>query len=127
MASVINQIKIGTVEYAIAHSALATCNTQGATAAKTADIVTDGDTTNNEFALITGVTINVFFSATNSVNTPTLQVGNTVAKLIVTPAGSPIYSNELSAGLHTFMYDGSYWRMLDCPAVCFATWEASDI
>jgi hypothetical protein len=83
MASVINQIKVGSVEYAIAASAYAECTTAAATVTKVANIVTDDDTTNTAFTLIKGTTIHVKFTNSNTAEKPTLNVNGTGAKAIM--------------------------------------------
>lgn len=114
MASVINQIKLGDTEYAIAASAYAECSTASGTAAKVATICTDSDTTNTAFTLVKGVSVQVKFSNINSAANPTLNVNNTGAK--------PIYYNgeTLSAvdcylktdGIYTFVYDSDRWNLV---------------
>lgn len=115
MASVINQIKLGNIEYAIAASAYAECSTAAGTAAKVATICTDSDTTNTAFTLIKGVSVNVKFTYANTAASPTLNINNTEAKSIR-------YNNAaLAAGLlkanqvYTFAYDGTYWNLVSSP------------
>lgn len=87
----------------------ATCSTAAATAAK------EATTTEGNFALVQGVTVNVIFSTTNSTNTAiTLDVDGTGAKPIkyINNTG---YSNIPSAGYivanlnYQFVYDGTNW------------------
>lgn len=114
MASVINQIKLGNVEYAIAASAYAECSTSGDEKEKVATICTDSDTANTAFTLIKGVSVQVKFTNMNAVGSPTLNVNNTGAK--------PIYykGNTLSAvdnylkpnGIYTFVYDSDSWNLV---------------
>ena len=112
MASVINQIKLGSVEYAIAASAYAECSTAAATAAKVATICTDSDTTNTAFTLIKGVSIQVKFTATNSAANPTLSVNGTTASPIYYK-GAAITASYLKANyVYTFVYDGTNWNLV---------------
>ena len=109
MATVINQIKYDGVEYAIAASAYATCDTASATQAKVASIVTDDDTSNNGFTLIKGVSIQVFFTNTNTAASPTLNVQSSGAKSIFYK-GAAVPTNFLKASrTYTFIYNGTNW------------------
>lgn len=112
MASVINQIKIGDVEYAIAPSAYAECLTASSESNKTATICTDGDTTNTSFTLIKGVSINVKFSNTNETTTPTLNINSTGAKTIQYRGASVPKEFLISGRVYTFVYDGTYWQIV---------------
>lgn len=110
MASVINQLKLGNIEYAIAASAYAECSTAAGTAAKVATINTDGDTTNNAFTLIKGVSVQVKFTNTNTVSKPTLNINSTGAKDIYYKGAA---FNELRAnGIYTFVYNGTQWDLV---------------
>ncbi len=104
MASVINQIKLGSIEYAIAASAYGYCETTADAQTKTVNITTDKDTTNNSFTLVTGVSINVKFKYTNTAIDPKLDVANSGAKPIYYK-GSTIPSSYLKAECtYTFVY-----------------------
>jgi len=112
MASVINQIKVGTVEYAIAASAYAECSTAGGTAAKTATICTDSDTTNTAFTLIKGVSVQVKFTANNTAANPTLNINSTGAKAIYYK-GAAVTASYLKANyVYTFVYNGTQWDLV---------------
>lgn len=112
MAKVINQIKYDGIEYALAHSAYAECATAASTQAKVANLVTDGDTTNNGFTLIKGVTVNVKFTYTNSAASPTLNVQSSGAKSIYYK-GAAVPVNFLQANrTYTFVYDGTNWSVV---------------
>lgn len=112
MASVINQIKVGNVEYAIAHSAYAECSTAAGTQAKAATICADSDTTNTAFTLIKGVSVTVKFTITNTAASPTLNINSTGAKAIYYN-GAAITAGYLKAGkTYQFVYDGSYWQLV---------------
>jgi hypothetical protein len=112
MASVINQIKLGSVEYAIAASAYAECSTAAGTAAKVAAINTDGDTTNTAFTLIKGVAVNVKFTVTNTAASPTLNINSTGAKAIYYN-GAAITAGYLKANkVYQFVYNGKQWDLV---------------
>jgi hypothetical protein len=112
MASVINQIKLGSIEYAIAASAYAECSTAAGTTAKIATICTDRDTTNKAFTLIKGVAINVKFTVTNTAASPTLNVNETGAKAIFYN-GAAITAGYLKAGkVYQFVYNGTQWELV---------------
>lgn len=112
MASVINQIKLGSTEYAIAPSAYAECSTGASTQAKVASIVTGGDTSNNAFTLIKGVSIQVNFTNANSAASPTLNVAGTGAKPIHYK-GAVVPTTALKANIpYIFVYDGANWDVV---------------
>jgi hypothetical protein len=112
MASVINQIKIGNIEYAIAASAYAECATAAGTAAKTANISTDNDTTNNAFTLVKGVSVQVKFTTTNTATNPTLNINSTGAKAIYYE-GKAIPASYLKGSyVYTFVYNGTQWDLV---------------
>jgi hypothetical protein len=81
MASVINKINVGSTNYNIASTAYATCATAAATAAKVAYI--EGVEATSGFTLLTGTTIHVKFTNTNTAANPTLNVNGTGAKAIM--------------------------------------------
>lgn len=112
MASVINKLKIGTTEYAIASTAYAECSTASLEPNKTATICTDGDTTNTSFTLIKGVSINVKFSNTNEAATPTLNINNTGAKAIQYRNATVGQEVLVANRIYTFTYDGSAWQLV---------------
>ena len=91
--------------------AYGTCSTEAATAAK---VVTVSGNTN--WVLAAGSTITVLFSATNTAESPTLNVNGTGAKNIFYGA-SQITTSSLSYGGYanrpmTFMYDGTQYRFI---------------
>lgn len=113
MASIINQIALGGVEYGIAASAYAECTTAAATTAKVATICTDADTTNTAFTLIKGVSVNVKFTNTNTASSPTLKINSTDAKAIKY-RGADIPTGTLISGrVYTFTYDGTVWQLMN--------------
>lgn len=112
MASVINQIKLGDVEYALAASAYAECSTAAATAAKAATICADDDTTNTAFTLIKGVSVQVKFAESNSAANPTLNVNGTEDKAIYYN-GEAVAADYLKANhVYTFVYNGAQWEIV---------------
>lgn len=128
MASVINQINVGGVEYALAHSAVAVCSDSAATVAKTATMLTDLDETNTAFTLIAGVTILVIFQNGHEATNGTLNVNGTGAYPlsivnytdaddIVVPPG------YFKKGVPYFLFfNGAVWLPAFGPAVEFNTW-----
>jgi hypothetical protein len=112
MAKVINQIQIGTVNHALAHSAYGVCSTAAGTAAKTVTISTGGDTTNNAFTLTTGVSVTVKFSNTNSAASPTLNVNSSGAKAIYYNCAAITASYLRANRAYQFVYDGTNWVMV---------------
>ena len=114
MASVINQIKLGNVEYAIAASAYAECSTAEATAAKVATICTDSDTANAAFTLVKGVSVQVKFTMCNSAPNPTLNINSTGAKAIYYN-GAAITATDYyikANGIYTFVYESDRWNLV---------------
>ena len=87
-----------------------TCATAAATAAKVVTC-TDFD------QLLTGVTIHVKFTYTNTAATPTLNVNGTGAKNIykygTTKPGTTVHTSWNAGSVVSFTYDGSYWQMND--------------
>lgn len=122
MASVINQIKFNDIEYAIAASAYAECSTAAGTAAKTATICTDGDTTNTGFALVKGVSVKVKFAATNTASNPTLNINGTGAKAIryqdSSIATDYLVENKVYEFVYTIIDGTGYWELVgDIPTI----------
>ena len=116
MASVINQIKLGDVEYAIAASAYAECSTAADAAAKIASICTDNETTTSAFTLIKGVSVQVKFATTNSASNPTLNINGTGAKAIYYK-GVAIPANYLQQNCtYIFVYNGTQWDLVGTPS-----------
>jgi hypothetical protein len=114
MASVINQIKLGDTEYAIAASAYAECSTDETTIGKAATICTDGDTTNTAFTLVKGVAVQIkFIKANQSSSAITLDVNQTGGKAVYYRGAAFANANAIRAGsIHTFVYDGTYWQLV---------------
>lgn len=125
MASVINKLKIGTTEYALASTAYATCGTAGSTAAKVAYI--GGTSATSGFTLTTGVTVYVKFTYTNTAANPTLNINSTTSSNAkpIQRNGVAVASGELQANcVYAFLYDGTNWQLVNGgPAVVIYTWD----
>lgn len=109
--SYIGKIQIGNgVEQSIATCLYGTCETEAATAAKKV-VCSDFD------KLLTGVTIHVKFTYSNTAENPTLNVNFTGAKGIycndLNPAGTTIRTSWYDGAIISFTYDGTYWIMND--------------
>ena len=113
MASVINQIKLGNIEYAIAHSAYAECDTSALDPAKTATICTNNDTGNTAFTLIKGVSVQVKFNHGSSLLAPTLNINSTGDKSIYYK-GEPFQGLKAKC-IYTFVYNGEQWELVGEP------------
>lgn len=109
MATYIGQVALGGNNLPVASTLYGTCATAANTAAK---VVTCA----NFDKLITGVTIYVKFTYSNSVANPTLNVNSTGAKVIYrygTTAPSTSAATSWQAGsVVAFTYDGTYWQMV---------------
>lgn len=116
MASVINQIKLGDTEYAIAASAFAECATKSSTQAKVATICTGGNREDTAFTLVMGVSLQVSFPNGDSSpagTIPTLNVNDTGAKPILYRFETIGGKNLLKPyGIYTFVYNGSEWELV---------------
>jgi len=106
MATYIGQVALGGSNLPVASTLYGTCATAAGTAAKVV-------TCDNFDKLITGVTIYVKFTYSNSVANPTLNVNSTGAKTIYrygTTAPSTSAATSWQAGsVVAFTYDGTYW------------------
>lgn len=115
MASVINKIKVGSTNYNIASTAYATCATEAATAAKVAYI--EGAEATSGFTLLTGTTIHVKFTNTNTAANPTLNVNGTGAKAIMrygtTAVSTSVYTSWQAGAIVSLTYDGTNWLLND--------------
>ena len=108
--SYVGNVTAGGATHLVGSTLYGTCGTAAATAAK---VVTCA----NFDQLLTGVTIHVKFTYTNTVANPTLNVNNTGAKSIYrygTTAPSTTAATSWNAGaVVAFTYDGSAWVMND--------------
>ena len=106
----IGKVNIGSTDYLIGSTLYGTCDTAAATAAKVVTM-SDFDT------LLTGVTIHVKFTNSNTVASPTLNVNGTGAKSIkIYGTTGPSTSSRTSwnaGSVISFTYDGTYWQMND--------------
>ncbi|MCB6992441.1 hypothetical protein LI177_02945 [bacterium 210820-DFI.6.37] len=85
-----------------------TCSTAAATAAKVVTL--------SGFTLYTGATITVRFTYGNTATAPTLNVNSTGAKTIVSGGATSVNSNYTWSTAYStisFVYDGTYWRMIN--------------
>ena len=115
MASIINKINSGSVEYNLASTAYATCATAKDQAAKVAWIQGDEAGGANDFTLTKGVTVHVRFSNSNSAINPTLSINGGTAKSIKMYGSTAIGTSEVSSwkpgAVVAFTYDGTNWIM----------------
>ena len=115
MASVINKIKVGDTNYNIASTAYATCATAAATVAKVAYV--EGVEATSGFTLLTGTTIHVKFTNTNTAANPTLNVNGTGAKAIMrygtTAVSTSVYTSWQAGAIVSLTYDGTNWLLND--------------
>ena len=124
MASVINQIQSNGINYAIAHSAFGICDTPADNPKKTVTLCTGGDTTNNDFKLIDGVTVTVkFLYGDEATDILTLNINNTGSKVInyngfIVGSGLTMCDIIKPNHIYQFIYhvglgiDDSYWEIV---------------
>ena len=108
------QVEVGSgVTSPVASTLYGICNTAAATAAKVVALP-DYD------ELITGTTVHVKFTYSNTAASPTLQVGSTAAKPIyqygTTATGTTEATSWKANSVVSFTYDGTAWRMNDSGA-----------
>ena len=89
-----------------------TCSTAAGTAAKTVAL--------SGFALATGARVQVKFTNANTNTSATLNVNNTGAKAIYDQNGKITADAIKANGLYEFVYDGTYWRMLNGGGTAYA-------
>ena len=81
--------------------------------------VANNGTLANVDTLLTGLTIFVKFSGSNTISSPTLAVGSTQAKYMHRVAGTAIGTSEDTSwpanAIVPFTYDGTYWVMSSTP------------
>jgi hypothetical protein len=99
----------------IASTFYCTCSTAAATAQK--DATPSDSCVFNDNCLITGVTVHVKFTNSNTHATPTLKVGTATAKQIMaygtTKAGTTATASWYAGAVVSFTYDGTYWLQND--------------
>ena len=107
------QVETSNGESPIGSSLYAICTTAASTAAKTITM-DDFDT------LVTGTTIHVKFTNTNTAADPTLAVGSTSALPIIrygtTAPGTTEATSWKANSVLSLTYDGTYWRINDVGA-----------
>lgn len=101
MASYISQVVIGNNTYPLGSLLYGTCNTAANTADKVVTLAAF-DT------LATGITVYVSFDNANTAANPTLKVGSTAVKSIISPNGSLTWAAQSIIG---FTYNGTNWVM----------------
>ena len=89
-----------------------TCSTAAGTAAKTVAL--------SGFVLGTGARVQVKFTNANTNTSATLNVNNTGAKAIYDQNGKITADAIKANGLYEFVYDGTYWRMLNGGGTAYA-------
>lgn len=105
MAS-IHSINIGGTQYDVKSTHYATCATAAETIAKVATVQ------NGTFTLDAGVKVSVKFTNANSVDSPTLNINSTGAKVIRWRNNNLTESQYWTANqIIDFVYDGTYWVM----------------
>lgn len=99
----------------IASTFYCTCSTAAATAQK--DATPSDSCVFNDSCLITGVTVHVKFTNSNTHATPTLKVGTATAKQIMkygtTKPGTTAITSWQAGSVVSLTYDGTYWQMND--------------
>ena len=108
MATYAGKLNVGGTELPIGSTLYGTCSTAAGTAQK--DV-----TCANFDKLITGVTIHVKFTNSNTHATPTLKVNSTTAAQIMrygtTKPGTSEAASWMAGSVISFTYDGTYWQM----------------
>ena len=108
MATYAGKLNVGGTELPIGSTLYGTCSTAAGTAQK--DV-----TCANFDKLITGVTIHVKFTNSNTHATPTLKVNSTTAAQIMrygtTKPGTSEAASWMAGSVVSFTYDGTYWQM----------------
>lgn len=106
----VGKVTAGGSTHLVASTLYGTCDTAAATAAK---VVTCSDFNK----LLTGVTIHVKFTNTNTATNPTLNVNSTGAKNIYrygsTVPGTDYATSWYDGAIISFTYDGTSWIMND--------------
>lgn len=99
----------------IASTFYGTCSTGASTAAKA--VTLSDSCVFNDSCLVTGATIHVKFTNSNTNATPTLTVGSATTKQIMaygtTKAGTTATASWYAGAVVSFTYDGTYWIMND--------------
>lgn len=106
----VGQMDPGTgTKHAIGSTAYGECSIAAGTAAKTVEMT--------GFTLITGATVHVKFTNSNTASNPTLNINGTGAKSIVrygtTKAGTTAETSWTAGSVVSFTYDGTNWVIND--------------
>lgn len=108
MATYAGKFNYGSQDLPIGATLYGTCDTAAATAAKVA-------TLSNFDYLMTGVSVHIKFTNSNTADNPTLKVGSTDAKSIkrygTTAPGTNSKTSWNAGSIVSFTYDGTYWIM----------------
>lgn len=106
----IAKVTAGGATHLVASTCYGTCDTAKNTAAKVATIQDS-----QAFTLITGVTVHIKFTYSNTAYNPTLNVNNTGAKAIMSyGTTAPLINSTYSwyaGSVVSLTYDGTYWQM----------------
>ena len=110
MATYAGKLNVGGTDIPIGSTLYGTCSTGASTAQKEV-------TCSNFDKLITGVTIHVKFTYSNTNSSPSLKVNSTTAKSIMrygtTKPGTSTKTSWQAGSVVSFTYDGTYWQMND--------------
>lgn len=121
----IGKVTAGGSTHLLASTAYGTCATGAATAAKVATIQDS-----QAFTLLTGVTVHIKFTYTNTVANPTLNVNSTGAKAIMrygtTRPSTSTVTSWFAGSVISFTYDGTYWVMNDWNQDANTTYSAGN-
>ena len=106
----VGKVTAGSATHLVGSTLYGTCTTGASTAQK--------DVSCSDFTdLMTGVTIHVKFTNSNTATTPTLKVASTDAKAIykygTTKPGTTADTSWPAGAVVSFTYDGTYWIMND--------------
>lgn len=110
MATYAGKLNVAGTELPIGSTLYGTCTTAAGTAQKDVTLA-------NFDKLITGVTVHVRFTNSNTHATPTMKVGSTAAIQIMrygtTKPGTTAAWSWYAGAVVSFTYDGTYWVMND--------------
>ena len=106
----IGSVNLGNgVQHAIGSTAFGVCSTAAGTAAKTVDMT--------GFTLLTGATVHIQFTNSNTASSPTLSINGTTAKAIkrygTTAPGTTAKTSWQAGAVVSLTYDGTNWCMND--------------
>ena len=108
--SYVGNVKKGTATHLVGSTLYGTCGTASGTVAKVG-------TLSNFDALLTGVTVHLKMTNSNTASAPTLNVNGTGAKPIVrygtTAVGTTATTSWYAGSVVSFTYDGTSWVVND--------------